>query len=338
MQTANSLALTIRGLYKQYGKHVVLNGIDLDVAAGSIHGLVGLNGAGKTTTLSCLLGLLPYDRGEVAVLGHQPRRLYLSQGKVAVVFDEPCLHPNLTVGQALQFARLTLGDTPVGNKTAGKSLGDIEQLLGIERYHNFKVRQLSLGNRRRTAIAQALVGDPRLLILDEPFNGLDAGGVDDVLNLIQQLNRQHGITFLLASHQLSYLERICSHMAILHHGRIAVSDSISSLLRKKHSQVTLQTSNNLQALSLLRRLDGVSVLDNDSEQDPQQDSLQASLNGIVCELTTVSSGTLNRQLIEAGIDVEELVLHRPSLDSLFRQYTAGKILPQAAELNAPVSA
>jgi ABC-type multidrug transport system ATPase subunit len=326
MQAATSQSLAIRGLYKHYGKHSVLNGINLDVTAGSIHGLVGLNGAGKTTTLSCLLGLIPYDGGEVSVLGYQPRQLYLSQGKVAVVFDEPCLHPSLAVGQALQFARLTLGKPSIGNKATGKSLDDIEKLLGIERYHDFKVRQLSLGNRRRTAIAQALVGNPQLMILDEPFNGLDAGGVDDVLSLIQQLNQQQGITFLLASHQLYYLERICTHMAILHRGQIAVSDSITTLLRKKHSHVTLQTSNNSQALSILRQLDGIKILSVDAEHD------------IACELDAMSSAALNRYLVQSGIDVHELVLHRPSLDSLFRQYTANEPLIEATNTPTAVSA
>lgn len=328
MQVATSDSLSIRGLYKRYGKHAVLNGIDLNVASGSIHGLVGLNGAGKTTTLSCLLGLIPYDRGDVAVLGYQPQQLFLSRGKVAVVFDEPCLHPHFTVGQALQFAQLTVGgksQSDGNNEPQDRSLDAIERLLSIEHYHNFKVRQLSLGNRRRTAIAQALVGNPQLMILDEPFNGLDAGGVDDVLALIQQLNQQRGITFLLASHQLSYLERVCTHMAILHRGQIAVSDSIASLLRKKHSHVTLQCGDNAQALSFIRQLDGVTVTNSHSE------------HGIVCELDGPTSAMLNRRLVQAGIEIQEIVLHRPSLDSLFREYTAdSRATDTTAQLEAAV--
>src|SRR5690606_31077562 len=111
-----------------------------------------------------------------------------------------------------------------------QDLPRLEALLGIEAYRDFRISQLSLGNRRRASIAQALVGEPSLLVLDEPFNGLDAGGVDDLLALIRRLNREQGMSFLLASHQLSYLERICSHMAILHEGRIACAGSLDSLL------------------------------------------------------------------------------------------------------------
>ncbi|MEX1032099.1 MAG: ABC transporter ATP-binding protein [Cellvibrionaceae bacterium] len=299
------IPLEINGLRKHYGRHQVLRGVDLALASGTVHGLVGLNGAGKTTTLQCILGLLPYDSGEVSVLGLPPAKLHRSRGEVAVVFDEPCLHPHLTVGQILEHACLLTSSSDKQN------LRELEILLGIERYHNFKVRELSLGNRRRTSIAQALVGNPDFILLDEPFNGLDAGGVDDLLALIQSLNRDQGISFLLASHQLSYLERICSHMAILHRGQIAVSGDIGSLLQSKQTRLTLLTSDQPQTRRLLRDMVGVTLVPGEEDDS----------SPIVCDLRDGSSAAINRALVTAGIDVFELTRQRSSLDALFRDVT-----------------
>jgi ABC-type multidrug transport system ATPase subunit len=299
--SAKASPLTVIGLRKRYGGHEVLRGVDLQLAPGAIHGLVGLNGAGKTTTLQCILGLLPYDSGEVSVLGLAPADLYRSAGKVAVVFDEPCLHPHLTVGETLRHAAILTGSPTT-------ELPALEKLLGIERYHAFKVRQLSLGNRRRTSIAQALVGNPSFILLDEPFNGLDAGGVDDVLELIARLNRERGIAFLLASHQLSYLEQVCSHLAILHQGRIAVSDSVETLLGGRHARLALSTGDPARAQALLEDLDGVTVCGRNQSE-------------LVCELIGTSAAAVNRALVTAGVDVFELRTQRNSLDALFREVT-----------------
>lgn len=295
--------LSVAGLRKRFGSHEVLRGVDLQLTPGAIHGLVGLNGAGKTTTLQCILGLLPFDSGEISLLGLPPAALYRSGGKVAVVFDEPCLHPFLTVGETLQHAALLTG-------YPRRDLIRLEILLGLERYHDFKIRQLSLGNRRRASIAQALVGDPSFLLLDEPFNGLDAGGVEDLLALIERLNRERGIAFLLASHQLSYLERICSHLAILHQGQIAVSDSVDSLLAGRHSRLILNTADSLRARGLLAATDGVVVCDDATQGDQ-----------LVCEIHETTSAALNRLLVENDIDVFEMRVQRSSLDALFRDVT-----------------
>ncbi|GAB1267208.1 ABC transporter ATP-binding protein [Aurantivibrio infirmus] len=302
----NHPALKVDQLQKQFGKTEVLRGVNLTIETGAIHGLVGLNGAGKTTALQCILGLQAYNSGEVRVLNFKPNKLFQSNGRVAVVFDEPCLHGHLTVSQVLELAQISSGLLPT-KYDRKKNSSELEELLGITKYHNFKIRNLSLGNRRRTSIAQALVGNPKLIILDEPFNGLDAGGVDDVLALIKQLNQEKGITFLLASHQLSYLEKICSHMAFLHHGKIIISDTVSTLLSSKRTRITLNTNDNERCCTILAKLPGVREI-----------SLQDSLS---CELEGKSSAEVNRFLIENNIDVFELVQQKTSLENLFRELT-----------------
>lgn len=311
MTDAPAPPLNIRGLRKRYGSHEVLRGVDLTLDSGAIHGLVGLNGAGKTTTLQCTLGLLPHDGGSISVLGLPPAALHRSRGRIAVVFDEPCLHPHLTVAQVLEHAALLTG---LGGKAR---LRGLETLLGLERYRHFKVRHLSLGNRRRTSIAQALVGEPSFVLLDEPFNGLDAGGVDDLLALIGRLNRERGISFLLSSHQLSYLEQICSHMAILHQGRIVASDRVSTLLQDRRARVSLLTDRPQAAHDLLQTIDGITL------RTAPADIPGDGPGRVDCELETLSSAGLNRALVAADINVFELVRQRSSLDSLFREVTGG---------------
>jgi len=306
--------LVIRGLDKRYGKVEVLRQLDLEVAPGAVHGLVGLNGSGKTTTLECLLGLQPYQAGEIRILGQSPQHLHRSHGDIVGIFDSPSLHPQLTVRQSLVHAELL--STGAANRPS-LTPAEVESMLGIARYSNYRIRQLSLGNRRRASIAQGLIGNPRLVILDEPFNGLDAGGVDDVLALISQLNRDEGTTFLLSSHQLPYLERICSHISILHQGRIAISDQVDRLFNDSQLRLRVHCSDAERAGAIVQDLPGVTV--------------EASAAGMLTlQLADISPALVNRRLVEHGIEVDELVRERNSLDVLFRQITSSGITDEAS--------
>lgn len=296
-------ALSVTGLKKNYGSFTVLEGVNLQVKKGSIHGLVGLNGSGKTTTIECILGLQSFNSGNITALGQSPKQLHRTKGKLVAIFDSPSLHPNLTVRQCLQHA-LLLCDEPT------RSAQEVEDLLGVSRFRNFKIKNLSLGNKRRASIAQALLGDPEFVVLDEPFNGLDAEGVDDVLELISVLNRDYGTTFLLSSHQLPYLEQICSHIAILHQGKITHSDTISNLLGSTHTKLQIKTPNREAASKLLEDIPGVELHGIDSE---------GYLNISVADSDSIA---INKTLVESQIPVAELILKRASLATLFREITS----------------
>jgi len=300
----NEVPLTISDLHKRYGSAEVIRGLDLHVTENSIHGLVGLNGSGKTTTLECILGMQRFDSGRVKVLGLPPARLHRAAGSVVGIFDTPSLHPGLTVRQSLQHARLLC-------RNPTRSCAEVEQLLGISAYRNYRVRHLSLGNKRRASIAHALLGDPRLIILDEPFNGLDAEGVDDVLRLITELNRQQGTAFLLSSHQLPYLEQVCTHMAILHRGRIVMSESIDSLFTRDHARIRLTCNNPAAARSIVDQsgLARVEHLDADK---------------LRCVLLEGDAAAVNSLLVGNGLAVSELIQERDSLTSLFYRVTGGQ--------------
>ena len=302
--SSESPALSVTGLYKKYDQFEVLKGLDLTLRPGAIHGLVGLNGSGKTTTLECILGLQDFDRGEISVLGHSPSNLHSAQGKIVAIFDSPSLNPNLTVRQSLRQALLLCEGTT-------RKPEELEAQLGITRFSNFKIRNLSLGNKRRASIAHALLADPEIILLDEPFNGLDAGGVDEVLALIKSLNQQRGTSFLLSSHQLPYLEDICSHVAILHDGQIAANDEKSRLLGSVQSTIRIQTDDNARAAEIIGQQAGLSL-----QANSNSDMLLVSSN-------QVGPADINRQLVEQGLAVSEIVAERASLDSLFRRITQG---------------
>lgn len=291
--------LHIKDLIKRYGDVEVLHHLNLEVTRGAIHGLVGLNGSGKTTTMECVLGMQGFDSGEVKVLGRHPRDLWQGAGDVVGIFDTPGLHPGLTVRQCLEHAQLLCGK-PV-HKPA-----EVEALLGITKYSHYKIRQLSLGNRRRASIAHALIGQPAFVVLDEPFNGLDAGGVDDVLALIQRLNRQEGTSFLLSSHQLAYLESICTHLSILHQGKIALSASTDELIRPSESRLKLVCDQAVAARELLKQTLGVINIEKEGS------ALMLTLDGI-------GSGDVNRKLVMSGVTVSELQPEKRDLSALFQK-------------------
>lgn len=295
--------LKVTQLSKRYGDFEVLKQLNLEVTPGAVHGLVGLNGSGKTTTLECLLGMQAFQSGEVKLLGLNPDQLHKSHGGIVSIFDSPSLHPHLTVRQVLEHASLLCVDLV-------RKPEEVEALLGITRYSNFRIRNLSLGNRRRASIAQALLGSPRFVILDEPFNGLDAGGVDDVLALISKLNREEGTSFLLSSHQLPYLEKICSHLSILHKGQIVVSDRVEQLFSAQQSRLQVYCDDVVRACAIVQDMRGVTIEDN-------------SATGILTlQLDNIAPALVNQRLVEKGIMVDELVRERASLTSLFHDITA----------------
>jgi ABC-2 type transport system ATP-binding protein len=289
--------LSIKGLRKSFGKTEVLHGLDLQVTTGAIHGLVGLNGSGKTTTMECVLGMQAFNSGELRVMGREPSQLWRGQGDVVGIFDTPGVHSGLTVRQVLEHARL-LCPRPV------RTPAQVEAMLGISRYSQYKIRQLSLGNRRRVSIAHALLGQPAFVVLDEPFNGLDAGGVEEVLALILRLNREEGTSFLLSSHQLAYLESICSYMSILHQGRIALSEKLDTLFAGSASRLSIHCDNAELAGALLAQLPGVTQLVIGDKQ-------------VNLTLTEGSAADINRLLVTSNIAVSELHGERPGLSRIF---------------------
>ena len=295
--------LSVNGLRKRFGNTEVLKGLNLEVTSGAIHGLVGLNGSGKTTTMECVLGMQPYHDGQIRIMGRDPAHLWQGRGDVVGIFDNPAIHQHLTVRQVLEHARLLCAQP-------GRSVAEAERLLGISSYSHYRIKQLSLGNRRRVSIAHALLGQPAFIVMDEPFNGLDAGGVEDVLALILKLNHEEGCSFLLSSHQLAYLERICTHVSILHQGRIARSGQLSELVSMHQQRLTIICDRPAEAQAIL-------------VQHGQAEDIRIDAAGrLTLTLHGVPAAEINRMLVSAGLGVSELRAQTQDLGEIFHDSLA----------------
>ncbi|MGE0191021.1 MAG: ABC transporter ATP-binding protein [Planctomycetota bacterium] len=237
--------LSLRGLAKHYGTVRALDGVDLDVSAGAVFGFLGPNGAGKTTAIRILAGLARPTRGEVLLDG---RDLLRDRTRAAVGFralvEVPAFHPGLTgLENLLVFTRLARA--PASDAVA------LLERLGLAHAAERAVGGYSLGMRQRLGIAQALVGQPRLVVLDEPMNGLDPAAIHLVRELVRERAGQHGVTFFLSSHLLHDVETLCSEVGILHRGKLVAGGRMEDLLAAATPGWRLSTADDARAVEVL---------------------------------------------------------------------------------------
>ena len=253
--------LETRGLTRRYGASYAVAGVSLRVAPGSIHGLLGRNGAGKTTFIAMLLGLVRPDAGSILLDGAPvaPFRDGVPS-QVAGVLDSPRFRPGLSGRANLTLLRAYDGRT-TGGRTSRRDV-DLQRLLeqvGLAARADEPVRGYSLGMRQRLGLAAALLRRPRLLVLDEPANGLDPAGALQVGDLLRRLQAE-GVSILLSSHDLDQVEDLCPDVTVLGHGTVAYQGSVNHLRRTAPAPtVRLGTSDDALALTVGSRLTGVEV-------------------------------------------------------------------------------
>lgn len=297
------LAVAATGIEKRFGEVVALDGVDLAVAAGEVHGLVGPNGAGKTTLLGLLLGLAHADGGRLEVLGTPLGRTgaALPDG-VAGFVDGPGLYPALSARQNLAaLARLR------GDGTAG--IADALDQVGLTDVADDRVRGFSLGMRQRLGLAAALLTRPRLLVLDEPANGLDPAGTRHVHRVLTGLAAR-GTAVVLSSHRMDDLAAICDAVTLLAAGRVVFSGPLSDLEDDSEAlDHRIRTSDPEAARRIAAATAGVTVL-------PGDDMLSV-------RATVGALDDLVARLVGAGIGVRELAPVVAPLEAAFLALTAG---------------
>jgi ABC-type multidrug transport system ATPase subunit len=245
----NSSIIKTIGLSYHYSKDVqTLFDIDLNVERGSIYGFLGPNGSGKTTTLSLLLGLLNNQKGDIQIFGehlHANRVNILK--KIGSLVETPSLYGHLTAKENLEVYREVYG--------ASKArIAEVLNIVGLEDTGKKTTKKFSLGMKQRLAIALALLPNPELLILDEPANGLDPAGIIELRELINTLNKTHGMTVVISSHLLGEVEKMVSHVGIIFKGKIIFQGPLSELhlFQQKASRVFIKTSDNETTFRLLQ--------------------------------------------------------------------------------------
>lgn len=225
-----------RGLTKTYGKTDVVHDLNLEVQPGVVHGLLGPNGSGKSTTMKMLLGLIAPTGGEITMLGQPITRANRAKvlSGVGSLIEAPAAYPHLTGGENMRVVTRLLG---VDEERARRAV----RLVRLENHMDKLVKNYSLGMKQRLGIAMALARDPQLLILDEPTNGLDPAGIEEIRELIISLARDHGRTVLVSSHLLSEIEKMATDLTIINHGELVFQGSQDELYSAQLPDVFIQT-------------------------------------------------------------------------------------------------
>ena len=293
------------GLCKSYGGRTVVDHLDLTVPQGCVYGFLGPNGAGKSTTMKMLLGLVHPTGGSVELLGHtlnEENRIGLLR-QTGSLIESPSGYLHLTARENLAIAA----------DLKGVERRDIDRVLDVVHLTsaaNRKVGQYSLGMKQRLGIATALLGSPKLLILDEPTNGLDPAGIQEMRSLIAAMPQTTGATVLISSHLLGEIEQMVDQVGILNHGKLLFEDSLQQLQKHSRGGILLRVLDVSKALAVLNE-QGMQAAARTEEPDvvllPPQDD--AALAALVCALA------------ERGAGVVGLTAQTKSLEDIFLSLT-----------------
>lgn len=238
--------LKTKDLVKQIKGVLVLDKVNMSISQGDIYGFIGNNGAGKTTFMRTITGLVKYNSGEIKLFGKSFPLNRHSLQKIGALIENPVFFPELTAYDNLKYFSL------LTNRNV-ENIDHILALMNLDKVGKKKVKNFSLGMKQRLGIAIALIPDPELIILDEPLNGLDPQGIQDIRNLILKLNQEHGITFLISSHILSELEQVATKYGIMHEGRLIEEFSISEYVDLGFTGFTIESSKPLDTLQFLKQ-------------------------------------------------------------------------------------
>lgn len=259
--------LEIRNLKKSYKKKRVLDIDSLDIQEGAIYGLIGKNGAGKSTLMKLVLGLVKKDEGVIQVFGQEvsPKNQKDLNKNLGALIENPSFYDHLTGYENLEIICQLKG---IPKEEISKTL----DLVGLKNLGKKKAREYSLGMKQRLGIAMALIGNPKLLILDEPINGLDPQGIEEMRNLFKDIVKNTSTSILISSHILDEIEKISSHIGILKDGKLTYNGSLEGYRRLHPPFISLVTSDNKKALDLLdlsedRTRDGKIILGKMSNQE-----------------------------------------------------------------------
>ncbi|MFD5636349.1 ABC transporter ATP-binding protein [Streptomyces sp. NPDC127077] len=305
------LAVRARGITKCFGDVVALDGVDLDVARGRIHGLAGPNGAGKTTLLGLLLGLAVADEGRLEILGTRVGRALAAPGGVAGFVDGPGLYPSLTARQ-----NLTALAALRGRKARSAGVDDVLGQVGLTDVADDPARGYSLGMRQRLGLAAALLTEPRLLVLDEPSNGLDPAGKRHVHGVLDRL-AANGTAVVLSSHRMDDLQALCSEVTILATGRVVFSGPLGKLAAENRElDYRLLTSDPAAARSLALDTAGIRVVDDAAPR--------LAADALVVRAPVTAVDDLVVRLVGAGVALRELAPVVSPLEAAFLALTEQK--------------
>ena len=300
----SELLLQTRNLTKQYGRHRAVDDVNMHIKKGAIYGFIGRNGAGKTTCLKMISGLSTPSYGEIEMFGYKGKDLQKVRSRVGCLIEAPGLYGNMSAYDNLNIKCKLTGI---------KKKGYIEELLktvGLDTVGEKKTKHYSLGMKQRLGIALALVGEPDLLILDEPINGLDPQGIVEVRETIQKLAKERGMTICISSHILEELSKIATDYGIIHNGSLLQEITREELMRRCSERMELTLDHPKLAIPVLDSMG----FTNFQVTDKEHIHIFERLN---------ESAVLNMELAKAGIPVKGISITSEELETYFLNLTGG---------------
>ncbi|RFU66359.1 ABC transporter ATP-binding protein [Peribacillus saganii] len=301
----SNVTLSVKNLRKKIGKKEIIKGISFELREGEVFGFLGPNGAGKTTTIRMLVGLIKPTSGSIQICGYDVKKEFTRAMRyLGCIVENPELYPFLSGwDNLLHFARMLPG---VGDA----KMNEVIRLVGLQERIHDKVKTYSLGMRQRLGIAQALLNSPKVLVLDEPTNGLDPAGIREMRQFIRQLAEQQGLSVLVSSHLLSEIQLLCDRVAIVAGGEVIRVGSVSSLLDNQEKAVWRLDPHNK----------GMQILSRYTEPAEAGEGL------IITEYAEEKAAAWNRELVENGVSVLEMNRKLPVLEDLFLELTGGRTI------------
>ncbi|MFC4776134.1 ABC transporter ATP-binding protein [Paenibacillus sp. GCM10023252] len=301
----NEPIVQLQGVTKRIGRRTIIDKLTLDLPLGEVFGFLGPNGAGKTTTIRMMVGLMSITEGEILIGGHSIRsEFHKAIRHVGAIVENPEMYKYLTGYQNLvHYARMIPGITT-------ERMTEVIELVGLESRIHDKVKTYSLGMRQRLGVAQAIMHKPKLLILDEPTNGLDPAGIRELRDYLRKLSQQEGITVFVSSHLLTEMELMCDRVAIIQNGKLIDVRSIQS----NHSSTALSRYvfevDEPEAVIRLVQAEGLTV--------------EREGNAVAISTDKEQAAEWNARLVRAGIKVYGMRVLNKSLEDQFLEVTGGE--------------
>lgn len=309
--------LSVKNLKKRIKTKWIIKGVSFDIRAGEVFGFLGPNGAGKTTTIRMLVNLIRPTEGTIHICGISLKdKPFEALRQIGCIVENPELYPYLTGWENLEhFARMLPGVT-------AERMDEVVAIVGMQQRIHDKVRTYSLGMRQRLGIAQALLGSPKLLILDEPTNGLDPQGIKEMRQFIRQLAAE-GLSVFVSSHLLSEIQLMCDRVAIISHGEVIAVGEVTDLIKKELSTVIWHASPRELALEIMSRAADVAVKETEESVRQELDGTGAA-EGIVTEMKAGQISDMTKRLLDHQVQVYEVSIKNPTLEELFLRLTEGE--------------
>ena len=312
-------SIDIKGLTKKYGDHIAVNNLNLSIEKGEIFGLLGPNGAGKSTTILMLLGLTEVDSGSVKVCGIDSSRYPLEvKRKVGYLPEDVGFYNDYSGLQNLMYIA-RLNDIP--EEEAKRAALEILKEVGLEDVKDSKVASYSRGMRQRLGLADVLIKNPEVIILDEPTLGLDPEGVKKFLQLIVRLSRKKGITVLFSSHHLHQIQQVCDRVGIFVKGKMLAEGKISSLAQQLFSKNAFTLEGGISSVEqYVKPSLSIKELVHKMNAIPEVAHVEFEENRFVVESNKDVSAELSRLVVQSGYGLNFLSKKEYGLDDIYYQY------------------